>query len=61
MTEKTKKDHLNFKHQGQEEKYQNKCILCKRKVEARKKNASKGGDINMKISEKVKMKDKFGK
>ncbi len=61
MNEKTKKDHLNFKHQGQEEKHQKKCILCERKVKARQKENSGGGDLGVNMKENAKMNDKFGK
>lgn len=60
MDEKTKKDHLNFKHQGKEEQYQKKCILCDRKVKAGN-TRSNNGDLDVKVIDKVKLNDKFGK
>jgi len=61
MNEKIKKDHLNFKHQGQEKDYQKKCVLCARKMKVKQKGGSSGGDLGVNMKENAKMNDKFGK
>ncbi|KXB08548.1 hypothetical protein AKJ56_00955 [candidate division MSBL1 archaeon SCGC-AAA382N08] len=59
MDKKTKQDHLQFKHQGKEEQYRKKCILCDRKLKGAGVKNEKG-DLGVVVTDKSKAKDKFG-